>query len=106
MAGAVVNPCCNIGRFCIVNTNASIDHDSIMEDFSSLAPGVATGGNCRIGIFSAVSIGAILRHGVTIGDHSVVGSASTVLRDVEAFSVAYGTPAKKIRDRQQGDKYL
>jgi len=106
MAGAVVNPCCRVGRFCIVNTKASLDHDSVMEDFSSLAPGVITGGNCRIGSYAAVSIGAVLRHGITIGEHSVVGSAATVLRDVDAFSVAYGTPAKKVRDRQRGDKYL
>ncbi|MFP3567273.1 acetyltransferase [Paraburkholderia sp. SIMBA_030] len=106
MAGAVINPCCQIGRFCIVNTKASLDHDSVMEDFSSLAPGVTIGGNCRIGTHSAVSIGAVLRHGIAIGEHSVVGAGSTVLKAVDAFSVTYGNPAKKVRDRQREDKYL
>jgi acetyltransferase-like isoleucine patch superfamily enzyme len=106
MAGAVVNPCCQVGRFCIVNTNASLDHDCVMEDYASLAPGVTTGGNCRIGSHAAVSIGAVLRHGITIGEHSVVGAGSLVLGPVDAFSIAYGTPARKIRDRQPGDKYL
>jgi sugar O-acyltransferase (sialic acid O-acetyltransferase NeuD family) len=106
MAGAVVNPCCRVGQFCIVNTNASLDHDSVMEDFSSLAPGVTIGGNCRIGSYSAVSIGAVLRNGITIGEHSVVGGGSIVLKDVDAFSVTYGIPAKKVRDRKKGEKYL
>ncbi|ORC46102.1 transferase [Burkholderia sp. A27] len=106
MAGAAVNPCCQVGRFCIVNTNASLDHDCVMEDYASLAPGVTTGGNCRIGSHAAVSIGAVLRHGITIGEHSVVGAGSLVLGPVDAFSIAYGTPARKIRDRQPGDKYL
>ncbi|MFM0303050.1 acetyltransferase [Paraburkholderia sediminicola] len=106
MAGAVINADCRVGQFCIVNTKASLDHDCIMEDFSSLAPGVTTGGNCRIGSHAAVSIGAVLRHGITVGEHSVVGAGSIVLKAVEAFSVSYGNPAKKIRDRQQGDKYL
>ena len=106
MAAAVVNPCCQVGRFCIVNTKASLDHDSVMEDFSSLAPGVTTGANCRIGTYSAVSIGAVLRHGITIGEHSVIGGGSYVTKDVEPFSIAFGTPARKIRDRQQGEKYL
>lgn len=106
MAGAVVNPCCHVGRLCIVNTKASLDHDSVMGDFSSLAPGVTTGGNCRIGRYSAVSIGATLRHGITVGEHCVIGGASFVLKDVESFSVAYGTPARRIRDRQKGDRYL
>ncbi len=106
MAGAVVNPCCQVGRFCIVNTRSSLDHDSAMGDFSSLAPGVTTGGSCRIGRYSAISIGAVLRHGITIGDNTVVGAGSAVLKDIDAFSVAYGTPARIIRKRQQGDKYL
>jgi sugar O-acyltransferase (sialic acid O-acetyltransferase NeuD family) len=106
MAGVVVGPCCKVGRFCILNTRASLDHDSVMEDYSSLAPGVTTGGNCHIGGYSAVSIGAVLRHGVTVGEHAVVGAGSTVLRDVEPFSITYGTPAEKIRDRRPGEGYL
>ncbi len=106
MAGAVVNPCCQVGQFCILNTKASLDHDSVMEDFSSLAPGVTTGASCRIGTYSAVSIGTVLRHGITIGEHSVIGGGSYVTKDVEPFSIAYGTPARKIRARQQGEKYL
>ncbi|MGB8419087.1 acetyltransferase [Paraburkholderia sp.] len=106
MAGAVINADCRVGRLCIVNTKASLDHDCIMEDFSSLAPGVTTGGNCRIGSHAAVSIGAVLRHGITIGEHSVVGAGSIVLKAVDAFSVTYGNPATKVRGRQPGDKYL
>ncbi len=106
MAGVTVNPCCAIGRFCILNTNASLDHDSVMEDFSSLAPRVTTGGNCRIGGYSAVSIGAVLIHDICIGEHTVIGAGSIVLKNLESFSVAYGSPAKAIRKRKPGDKYL
>ncbi len=106
MAGAVVNPGCRIGESCIVNTNASLDHDSVMADFSSLAPGVTTGGNCAIGSHSAVSIGAVLRHGVTVAEHSVIGAGSLVLDDIDPYCVAYGIPAKKVRERQKGDRYL
>jgi sugar O-acyltransferase (sialic acid O-acetyltransferase NeuD family) len=106
MAGVSVNPCCSVGRFCILNTNSSLDHDSIMEDFSSLAPHATTGGNCRTGCCSAVSIGAVLVHGVHIGEHTVVGAGATVLNSVESFKVAFGTPARAIRDRKAGDRYL
>jgi sugar O-acyltransferase (sialic acid O-acetyltransferase NeuD family) len=106
MAGVTINPCCSIGRFCILNTNSSLDHDSVMEDFSSLAPRVTAGGNCRIGGYSAVSIGAVIIHGIHIGEHTVVGAGSTALKNLDPFKVAYGTPAKAIRDRKPGDKYL
>jgi len=106
MAGAVVNSNSQIGDFCIINTNASIDHDSNMNNFSSIAPGVTTGGNVSIGEFSAVSLGANIIHGIAIGKHSVIGGGSTVLKNIDDHVVAYGTPAKTIRKREKGDKYL
>lgn len=106
MAGASINPSCSVGRFCVLNTNSSLDHDSTMEDFSSLAPSATTGGNCQIGEYSAVSIGAILIHGVQVGEQSVIGAGSLVMKPIDSFVVAYGTPAKAIRSRQPGDKYL
>lgn len=106
MAGAVINPCCSVGDFCIINTQASLDHDSSMNNFSSLAPRVSTGGNCTIGDYTAIGIGAVLRHGVSIGNDTVVGAGSLVMNHLESFIVAYGIPAKKIRQRQHGEKYL
>lgn len=106
MAGVSINPYSSVGRFCILNTNSSLDHDSILEDFASLAPGATTGGNCRIGQYSAISIGAVLIQGVRVGEHTVIGAASLVMKPIGSFVVAYGTPARTIRDRKQGDKYL
>lgn len=96
----------SIADFCIINHNGTLDHDSKMENFSSLGPGVTTGGNVSIGAFSAVLIGATIKHGITIGSHSVVGAASLVLKDIESNVVVYGVPTKKIRDREIGERYL
>jgi len=106
MAGVSINPCCSIGRFCILNTRSSLDHDSVLEDFASLAPGVTTGGNCRIGRCSAVGIGAVLIDGIHVGEHTVIGAGSLVMKSIGTSVVAYGTPAKAIRDRRPGDRYL
>lgn len=106
MAGVSVSPCCSIGRHCILNTNSSLDHDSSMEHFSSLAPRATTGGKCRIGEHSAISIGAILIDGVQVGEHTVIGAGSVVLRNIDPYKVAYGTPARVVRERKAGDKYL
>ena len=106
MAGVTINPCSSVGRFCILNTNSSLDHDSTMEDFASLAPGVTTGGNCRIGKYSALGIGATLIHDVQVGKQSVIGAGALVMKSIESFAVAYGTPAIVIRHRKPGDKYL
>lgn len=106
MAGAVVNTGASVGRFCILNTNCSLDHDSVLDDYASLAPNVATGGRCRIGKGAAIGMGTVIVQGVTVGEHTVIGAASLVMRDVESLVVAYGTPAKKVRARKYGDRYL
>jgi sugar O-acyltransferase (sialic acid O-acetyltransferase NeuD family) len=106
MAGAVIAPTCEIGIGCIINTGASIDHDSAMHDFSSIGPRAVTGGNCQIGTFTAIGIGSVLSHRICIGAHCVIGAGAVVLRAVESFSVSYGSPARHIRTRIAGEKYL
>ena len=48
-----------------------------------------------------VWIGAnvIILPGVTINDHSVIAAGSIVTKDVEAYSIVGGSPAKLIKKR-------
>jgi len=106
MPKAVIGPNSKVGKFCLLNTQSSIDHDCVMLDFSSLAPAAVTGGTVQIGLRSAISIGATIKHGLKIGDDSVVGANSYLNKDLPNNQVAYGTPAKQVRTRNIGDSYL
>jgi sugar O-acyltransferase (sialic acid O-acetyltransferase NeuD family) len=106
MAGVIVNSDSKIGTHCILNTRSALDHDCEMGDFSSLAPGVTTGGKVSIGAFSAISLGANIIHGVKIGEHTVLGAGSVAIKDIPNHCVAYGVPARVMRKREAGDKYL
>jgi sugar O-acyltransferase (sialic acid O-acetyltransferase NeuD family) len=106
MAGAIINSDTKIGDFTIINTKASIDHDSKMLKYSSMAPNVTTGGNVSIGEFSAISIGATIKHGLSIGDHSIIGAGALLMKNCGDNLIMYGVPAKEIRKREIGEKYL
>lgn len=106
MAGAIVNSETTIRDFVIINTKASIDHDGIMNEFSSLGPNVTCGGNVTVGEFTAISIGSTIIHGISIGDHSVVGAGALVLKNHGENLIIYGAPAKEIRKRVIGEQYL
>jgi sugar O-acyltransferase (sialic acid O-acetyltransferase NeuD family) len=106
MAQVAINSGSQIGKHVIVNTSSAIDHDCILEDFSSVAPGAILGGTVHVGQGSAISLGAHIRHRINVGKHALVGAGSTVLQDVADYAVVYGTPAKEVRKRTQGEKYL
>lgn len=106
MAGAILNPNCSVGKFCYLNTHSSIDHDTIMGDYSALEPHASTGGNVSIGDFTAICMGATVIQKVKIGEHCVIGAGATVLKNIDSYTLAYGTPAKIIRQRKAGDKFI
>jgi sugar O-acyltransferase (sialic acid O-acetyltransferase NeuD family) len=106
MANASIGAGSRIGTGCIVNTSASVDHDCELEDFVSLAPGAHTGGRVFVGEGSAIGVGAAISNGVRIGAETVVGVGSAVVADIPGLVVAFGVPARTIRPRQVGEKYL
>lgn len=59
LAGVKISSNSFVGNHCILNTNSILEHDSIMHNYSSLAPLVCVGGNFLLGDCSAICIGAI-----------------------------------------------
>lgn len=106
LAGAIINSKASVGRWCILNTKSSLDHESIMGDFASLAPAATTGGRVTIGGYSAIGLGASVIQGLRIGDHSVIGAGAVVVKDIQDHVVAYGVPAQVQRARAAGEPYL
>lgn len=97
MAGSCINSDTRIGAHCIINTRSSIDHDCVIEDFASIAPGATLGGNVRVGYGSAIGLGASVIHKVSIGAHSLIGAGAVVVKDLPGNVVAYGVPCRVIR---------
>ena len=78
----------------------------MMDDFCSIAPSTAIGGNVKIGLATAISIGVTINQRVIVGNHTVIGAGATVVQDIPSYVVAYGSPAKIIRSRKPDDKYF
>ena len=106
VSGSVINTGTNIGEHCLINTSSSIDHDNIFKNYSSTGPGVITGGNVKLGECSHLGLGSAVKHRISIGDNTIIGAKSLVLKKCNKNSIYFGIPAKKIRSKKNYSKYL
>ena len=83
----------------VLNTGASVDHDCDIGDGVQLAPGVVLGGRVHIDSLSFVGIGATIINRIVVGRNCLIGAGAVVVRDIPDHSVAYGVPARVIRQR-------
>jgi sugar O-acyltransferase (sialic acid O-acetyltransferase NeuD family) len=104
--GANLGAHSRIEDFVILNHLSSLDHESCMDSFASLAPGAVTGGRVKIGRRSALLINSAISNGISIGSDVVIAANSFVKEDVIDNSLVAGSPAKFIRHQRAGDSYL
>jgi len=84
-----------LGDGCIINTNASVDHDCILKSFVHISPCACLGGNVHVGNRTWIGLGSSVNHKVHIVDDIVVGGGSSVIDDLTELGSLYaGNPAK------------
>jgi acetyltransferase EpsM len=93
-ANAYVGPSVFVGKFVIINTGATLEHDSFIDDFASLGPMSVTGGGVKISQGCEVGLGATLHPQVTMDDWSTLGAASYLRNSLQRNATAVGSPAR------------
>jgi sugar O-acyltransferase (sialic acid O-acetyltransferase NeuD family) len=96
-AGCIFTNNIKIGNHVIINLNATIGHDTIIEDFVTLSPGVHINGRNRISEGVYVGSGAVTIQDVSLGKWSTIGAGAVVVKDIPERVVAVGIPAKPIK---------
>jgi sugar O-acyltransferase (sialic acid O-acetyltransferase NeuD family) len=79
--GAVVNAGARVGRNCIINSLALIEHEAEVHDHCHVATGARVNSAVVIGEGSFVGSGTVVRQGVRIGAGCVIGMGQRVLAD-------------------------
>lgn len=120
--GVYLSDCTNvrIGKLCHINENVFIQ-GAMIGDYVMIAPGVSILNNSHgidqldvpmilqpmtetknpiIGSNVWIGRNAIILPGVKIADGAIVGAGAVVTKDVPAFSVVAGVPAKVIYSRR------
>lgn len=96
MAGVVINSCTKIGKGCIINTGATIEHDNLIEDYVHISPGVHTAGTVKIGKGTWIGIGSIISNNVNITSNCKIGAGAVVVKDINTAGTYVGVPARRV----------
>jgi sugar O-acyltransferase (sialic acid O-acetyltransferase NeuD family) len=95
--GTVLTSHISVGSHCLINLNCTIGHDTVMEDYCVLAPGVHVGGASHLEEGVEIGAGAVILPGRRVGRNSIVGAGAVVRTDIPPNSVAVGIPAQVVR---------
>ena len=106
--GAILSPFVSvtsnirIGRHFHANLYSYVEHDCVIGDFVTFAPGVHCNGNVRIEDHAYLGSGCVLRHGqpgapLVIGQGAVVGMGAVVTRSVPPGITVVGNPARPLK---------
>jgi len=105
--GAVLSPFVTltsnirIGRCFHANLYSYVEHDCVIGDFVTFAPGVKCNGNVVIEDHAYIGAGAILRQGqpgdpLVIGRGAIIGMGAVVTKSVAPGMTVVGNPARPL----------
>ena len=88
-----------IGRHFQANLYGYVEHDCVIGDFVTFAPGVHCNGNVTVEDHAYIGTGAVIKQGkpgepLVIGRGAVVGMGAVVTKNVPAGATVVGNPAR------------
>lgn len=85
-----------IGPHTILNFNCTIGHDSKLDSFVTLHPGVHVSGSAQLDVGVTMGAGSVVLPETKIGANSTVGAGAIVTEDLPPNCTAVGAPARPL----------
>jgi sugar O-acyltransferase (sialic acid O-acetyltransferase NeuD family) len=93
-AGSILTTGIRLGEHVLININSTVGHDVVIEETTSVMPGVNIAGQVKIGKSVLIGSGANILNNVQIEDYARIGSGAVVTKNVARSMTVVGVPAK------------
>ena len=96
-AGNILTVDIKIGDFNIINLDCTVGHDAVLNSYVTVYPSVNISGCVEAGDETELGTGSHIIQGIHIGEKTIIGAGSVVIRDMPSDCTAVGNPAKPIK---------
>lgn len=93
-AGVNVSSCSHVGDFVKLNSYCNVMHDSIVDNFVTIAPNAVLLGRAKVGVESYIGANSTILPEIQIGSNCIVGAGAVVTKNVVNNITVKGVPAK------------
>lgn len=83
-------------------SKAHVGHDALLGDGVTVACAVQIGGHCEVWSLANLGLGTLLHQFVRIGPGAMIGMGSVVRKEVGAFALTVGNPARTVGVNEVG----
>lgn len=95
-----------IGKCFHANLYSYVEHDCVIGDYVTFAPGVKCNGNIHIEDHAYIGAGAMIKQGtpeepLVIGEGAIVGMGAVVIKSVPSGATVVGNPARIMLAKQK-----
>ncbi|RBA29127.1 NeuD/PglB/VioB family sugar acetyltransferase [Flavobacterium tibetense] len=78
MHHALVNAMAKVGKHCIINSKADIEHGVVIEDFCHISTAAVVNGDAKVGKETFIGSNAVLAQSIEVKSNSVIGAGTFV----------------------------
>lgn len=96
-AGNILTNNIKVGEHVIINLDCTVGHDAIIESYCTILPSVNVSGNVTLKEGCYVGTGATIIDKIYIGEWTIIGAGSVVVKEIPPRCTAVGVPAKPIK---------
>ncbi len=90
-----------VGKHVHINLDCTVGHDARISDYSTLYPGVHVSGCATVGQEAELGTGSQIIQGKRVGEGTILGAGSVVVRDLPEWCTAVGVPARPVKYRDK-----
>ncbi|WP_257348284.1 acetyltransferase [Pseudalkalibacillus decolorationis] len=95
--GNIITVNIEIGKHVIINLDCTIGHDTVIGNYTTVLPSVNVSGFVELEECVSVGTGSAIIQGVKIGENTIIGAGSVVVKNLPVNCTAVGAPAKPIK---------